>query len=209
MSDHYFEVAQKLEARIAEQKKAHAERKRVIDEAKAVLDDYFDSVDPRSTQHAMQALRRIICGTGLCEPIRTDFVRDAIRSACAKLGMSPDVADKLAAPPRPHCDDHAGWRSDCDRCAMYEPPHTAPDPLHPTGRCTCGGEGSCEWCMSHCDHCGGGYPDGVVKRTEADQRVLDAWRETPVEMLRFWATRSLDELRLASLAELARRGLKP
>ena len=28
------------------------------------------------------------------------------------------------------------------------------DPLHPTGRCTCGGEGDCEWCMSHCLYCG-------------------------------------------------------
>ena len=28
------------------------------------------------------------------------------------------------------------------------------DPLHPTGRCTCGGEGSCEWCLSHCIYCG-------------------------------------------------------
>lgn len=28
--------------------------------------------------------------------------------------------------------------------------------LHPTGRCTCGGEGRCPWCLSHCDHCGAG-----------------------------------------------------
>ena len=26
--------------------------------------------------------------------------------------------------------------------------------LHPSGRCTCGGEGSCEWCKTHCVHCG-------------------------------------------------------
>lgn len=31
---------------------------------------------------------------------------------------------------------------------------TALDPLHPTGRCTCGGDGACEWCLSHCIHCG-------------------------------------------------------
>lgn len=30
----------------------------------------------------------------------------------------------------------------------------AADALHPTGRCTCGGQGECEWCMSHCVHCG-------------------------------------------------------
>jgi len=28
------------------------------------------------------------------------------------------------------------------------------DPLHPDGRCTCGGGGSCEWCRSHCVDCG-------------------------------------------------------
>lgn len=26
--------------------------------------------------------------------------------------------------------------------------------LHPTGRCTCAGEGECEWCQSHCLECG-------------------------------------------------------
>jgi hypothetical protein len=26
--------------------------------------------------------------------------------------------------------------------------------LHPTGRCTCAGEGTCEWCRTHCVHCG-------------------------------------------------------
>lgn len=31
-------------------------------------------------------------------------------------------AEPAMAPARPHCDDHAGWRSDCDRCAMYEQP---------------------------------------------------------------------------------------
>lgn len=26
--------------------------------------------------------------------------------------------------------------------------------MHPTGRCTCAGEGICEWCQTHCVHCG-------------------------------------------------------
>jgi hypothetical protein len=26
--------------------------------------------------------------------------------------------------------------------------------LHPSGRCTCAGEGSCEWCKTHCIECG-------------------------------------------------------
>lgn len=28
------------------------------------------------------------------------------------------------------------------------------DQLHPSGRCTCAGEGECEWCRTHCAHCG-------------------------------------------------------
>lgn len=30
------------------------------------------------------------------------------------------------------------------------------DPLHPNGRCSCGGEGQCAWCRSICQLCG--YP---------------------------------------------------
>ena len=30
------------------------------------------------------------------------------------------------------------------------------DPLHPDGYCACGGEGRCEWCLSHCQSCGAG-----------------------------------------------------
>jgi len=26
--------------------------------------------------------------------------------------------------------------------------------LHPSGACTCGNEGECEWCRTHCIHCG-------------------------------------------------------
>lgn len=26
--------------------------------------------------------------------------------------------------------------------------------LHPSGRCTCAGDGTCEWCQSHCVECG-------------------------------------------------------
>jgi len=28
--------------------------------------------------------------------------------------------------------------------------------VHPGGRCTCAGEGECEWCKTHCIHCGAG-----------------------------------------------------
>lgn len=38
-----------------------------------------------------------------------------------------------------------------------EQQRTATDAVfHPTGRCTCAGEGACEWCQSHCLHCGVG-----------------------------------------------------
>ena len=30
----------------------------------------------------------------------------------------------------------------------------AAEALHPTGRCTCGGEGQCEWCSRPCPACG-------------------------------------------------------
>lgn len=31
----------------------------------------------------------------------------------------------------------------------------APDPLHPTGQCTCYGAGECAWCNTACPCCGG------------------------------------------------------
>ena len=52
----------RLRTTMDEQKKAHAARKHVIDEARAVLDDYFDSPEPRSIHQAMGALRKIIGG---------------------------------------------------------------------------------------------------------------------------------------------------
>jgi hypothetical protein len=47
----------------------------------------------------------------------------------------------------------------------------APDPLHPTGRCTCAGEGTCAWCLSHCVHCGAGIAAPPSAPSEADRRV--------------------------------------
>lgn len=37
----------------------------------------------------------------------------------------------------------------------FVPAEPGPDPLHPFGRCGCGGEGRCVWCLSTCDDCGG------------------------------------------------------
>jgi hypothetical protein len=33
-------------------------------------------------------------------------------------------------------------------------PLTEDDELHPSGKCTCAGEGECMWCQTHCLHCG-------------------------------------------------------
>ncbi len=63
------------------------------------------------------------------------------------------------------------------------------DQLHPTGRCTCGGSGDCEWCMSHCLYCGSsvwphdedeaadyealGYPETGLVWTDADLSQME------------------------------------
>jgi len=57
--------------------------------------------------------------------------------------------------------------------------------LHPTGRCTCAGEGTCEWCKTHCADCGAPIrEDGTCPRShmepgeevEADAAGLDPLR---------------------------------
>ncbi|MFP2897828.1 hypothetical protein [Corallococcus sp. 4LFB] len=51
--------------------------------------------------------------------------------------------------------------------------------LHPSGRCTCAGEGLCEWCRARCDVCGGpGVPESVKR---ALVRVWSALRVTTPE----------------------------
>lgn len=83
------------------------------------------------------------------------------------------------------------------------------DPLHPSGRCTCGGEGSCDWCMTHCLHCGSGFPGGVPIRSAAEQRMLDAMARADTEELVALVDGELPNTPLweiaACRAELARR----
>ncbi|WP_304504107.1 hypothetical protein [Corallococcus sp. EGB] len=51
--------------------------------------------------------------------------------------------------------------------------------LHPSGRCTCAGEGQCEWCRARCDACGSPYVPESVRR--AVVRVWSALRVTTPE----------------------------
>ncbi|MBZ4371498.1 hypothetical protein [Corallococcus sp. AS-1-6] len=51
--------------------------------------------------------------------------------------------------------------------------------LHPSGRCTCAGEGQCEWCRARCDACGGPSVPESVRR--AVVRVWSALRVTTPE----------------------------
>lgn len=46
----------------------------------------------------------------------------------------------------------------------------ADDPLHPNGRCTCGGEGACEWCTSHPEVYSG--LDGGALETEVSYALI-------------------------------------
>ena len=76
--------------------------------------------------------------------------------------------------------------------------------LHAGGRCTCGGGGSCEWCLSHCLHCGAGIDDRL------NAAVLEACAGLPEDDLREAAEEGNEYgagLRVA-IAELSRRGLK-
>lgn len=41
------------------------------------------------------------------------------------------------------------------------------DPLHPDGKCTCAGEGTCDWCRTHCIHCGSKTEEARVRENIA------------------------------------------
>ncbi|RKI08304.1 hypothetical protein D7Y15_26215 [Corallococcus sp. AB030] len=52
----------------------------------------------------------------------------------------------------------------------------AADALHPSGRCTCTGEGTCAWCRARCDACGSPYIPEAVRHSLA--QVWSALRIT-------------------------------
>src|SRR5688572_11642491 len=51
-----------------------------------------------------------------------------------------------------------------------------PDPLHPTGRCTCGGEGRCGWCKDIDRR-------GSEEKLQAVRAVLERYHDPKNEML--------------------------
>lgn len=53
-----------LRALATKERERVQQRDATIAAAREVLTGYFDSAEPRSTQHALEALRRIICGGG-------------------------------------------------------------------------------------------------------------------------------------------------
>lgn len=53
----------------------------------------------------------------------------------------------------------------------------ASDPLHPTGRCSCGGEGQCEWCRVPCTDCG--QPRIVCSCEPLDLNDSNDWVSEP------------------------------
>lgn len=80
-------------------------------------------------------------------------------AAESSLAEARALLDRCTMVPHSLLDDIRKWQS-----ANPESPRADADPLHPTGRCACGGEGSCEWCMSHCLHCGSGTPRAAAER---------------------------------------------
>ena len=62
-------------------------------------------------------------------------------------------------------------RDRCLSCARPFKREVKLDPLHPTGRCTCHGEGTCEWCVLICPACGGDpRPNGCASCNDSGWR---------------------------------------
>jgi predicted HAD superfamily Cof-like phosphohydrolase len=65
---------------------------------------------------------------------------------------------------------------------------SAADALHPSGRCTCAGEGACSWCRARCDVCGSPYVPEAVRHALGHLwgalHVTDAHQGIAVAVLR-------------------------
>lgn len=80
---------------------------------------------------------------------------------CAvKRPAPPMPSGPRPAPATKESSDTAGVEAGAaNRITDHDADQREEDPLHPTGRCTCGGEGRCEWCMVPCEGCR--YPRAV------------------------------------------------
>lgn len=67
----------------------------------------------------------------------------------------------------------ACWLARFDRSPRID--LTPPDDLlHPDGRCRCGGEGTCAWCLAHCLECGVNIFEPPTPCTSCDARTIEA-----------------------------------
>lgn len=107
--------------------------------------------------------------TWMCE---CGYVNAVLRKRCRGCGSDAPAASDIPAAPKVcgACgvyegvllSEGSGWVcADADACVRRcREQHrqsllrAADILLHPDGRCTCGGEGRCQWCMSHCIYCG-------------------------------------------------------
>jgi hypothetical protein len=133
-------------------------------------------------------------------PAPTDFVSDAIRSACTKLGMAPEAAERLAEKPA------APTSTEAEIAAVEA---ASGDDL--------AGALACCRAWDPCARLVGNVRAGtllnLLERTEAEQAVLDA-----MGGLNLYKVHATDEVRIgadgratlvqALAAELTRRGLK-
>jgi hypothetical protein len=53
--------------------------------------------------------------------------------------------------------------------------------LHPSGHCTCQGEGECNWCLEHCMECGGTTEQHPVTGDDLKQTFGADWEEQGAE----------------------------
>lgn len=106
-----------------------------------------------------QASRGVECGSPSAE---TDaFLRKWHCEPCPPLRTRAKVDAEIAEMVRDYVRDvgardaFGSMERDRQKLLALVAEPTAPeiDPLHPTGRCTCSGEGRCDWCILACPGC--------------------------------------------------------
>lgn len=117
----------------------------------------------------------------LCESAERDLWSARLGSCTLTphgLAFDADTAARKALE-RFHARQQAGAPPDVSA------PAGEPDIMHPTGRCSCAGEGKCAWCRAHCfdcgvtlpcrEHPGNNLPEHA--RTAEAERQRDVWKE--------------------------------